>query len=190
MFKLGAKQLRTVEPSSRDLAKIKKNPLYIILDNVLDTYNVGAIFRLADAVAAAKVYLCGETLTPPNSRIKKASINTWQWVPWEYCQTAEKAALKILNSKPEILNKFQIPISKFQIIAVEQTPKSIPYDKADYRLPLAVVVGNETYGVSKEVLEMADTIVEIPMWGVNKSLNVMVSLAVVLFKIMEKPPRN
>ena len=186
MIKLGARELRTAQPTSEQIAKIKRNPIYIVLDNVLDTYNVGSIFRLADAVAAEKIFLCGETETPPNHKIKKASVNTWKWVPWEYIRTAKEAVLKIRNPKPEILNKFQIPNSKFQIIALEQHPRSIPYNKVDYQFPLAIVVGHETYGVSKEVLEIADQIVEIPMWGVNKSLNVMVSLGIVLYEIMRK----
>ena len=183
MFKLNAKQLRTTSPSEKERASIKRNPIYIVLDNVLDTYNVGSIFRLADSVAAEKIYLCGETLTPPNSRIKKASINTWQWVPWEYAETAVEA---IENLKFKIENSLKIQNSKLKIICVEQHSKSIPYTQMKLKFPLALVVGNETYGVSKEVLKMADQIVEIPMWGVNKSLNVMVSLGIVLFKIMEK----
>jgi len=99
MFKLNAHQLRTQEPDEEAIKNLKKNPIYIILDNVLDTYNVGAIFRLADAVAAEKVYLCGQTETPPNPKIKKASINTWKWVEWEYEKTAIEAVLKIQNSR-------------------------------------------------------------------------------------------
>ena len=72
MMKLNAQQLRTQEPDEKLVKSIRKNPIYIILDNVLDTYNVGAIFRLADAVAAEKVFLCGGTETPPNPKIKKA----------------------------------------------------------------------------------------------------------------------
>jgi len=153
---------------------LKRIPIYIILDNVLDTYNVGAIFRLADAVGAKKVILCGETQIPPNSRIKKASINTTEFVDWEYCGTALRA-LKELKKK----------IGGIRVIVVEQSKKAIPYTKMKVEFPVAVVVGNETYGVSKEVLEMADEIVEIPMFGVNKSLNVMVSLGIVLYEIME-----
>lgn len=146
----------------------------IILDNVLDTYNVGSIFRLADAIAAEKVILCGQTLTPPNSRIKKASINTTGWVNWSYEESASFAItkLKTLNPKPSV-------------IAVEQDKRSKPFDSVKYEFPLAVVVGNETTGVSKDVLAMADTIVELPMWGINKSLNVMVSLGIVLYEIMK-----
>ena len=175
MVKLGAQELRTTIPTKEELLKIKKNDIYIILDNVLDTYNVGAIFRLADAVAVKKVYLCGETETPPNSRIKKASINTTEWVEWEYAPTAFGA---ISNIKDQI--------SEIRIVAIEQTAKSVAYDKAEYRLPIALVVGNETYGVSKEVLEMADQIVELPMFGINKSLNVMVSLGIVLYEVIKK----
>lgn len=174
MIKLNARQLRTTKPEPEVAKSIKKNPIYIILDNVLDTYNVGSIFRLADAVAAEKVYLCGETLTPPNSRIKKASINTSAWVTWQYAETATATILNIKNQ-----------ISNIKIIAVEQDPRSKTFYEVKYEFPIAIVVGNETNGVSKEVLDIADTIVELPMWGVNKSLNVMVSLGIVLYEIMQ-----
>src|SRR3989338_3035742 len=91
MIKLGAAELRTTKSSEEEKKKIKKNPIYIILDNVMDTYNIGSIFRLADAVIAEKVILCGETETPPHTRIKKASINTTEWVSWEDSETAREA---------------------------------------------------------------------------------------------------
>ena len=174
MQKLNARQLRNTVPSPATIQTIPKNPIYIILDNVLDTYNVGSIFRLADAIAVRKVYLCGQTLTPPNSRIKKASINTWQWVHWQYAEAATG-----------VLSNLRKQIPNLQIIAVEQDKRSKPFYKARYELPLALVVGNETHGISKEILDMADSIVELPMWGVNKSLNVMVSLGFVLYEIMK-----
>jgi tRNA G18 (ribose-2'-O)-methylase SpoU len=133
------------------------------------------MFRLADAVAAEKVILCGETLTPPNSRIKKASINTTGWVDWEYAETAITAiqALKSINKT-------------LQVVAVEQDPRSKPFYVAHYTFPLAIVVGNETSGVSTEVLDTADLIVEMPMWGINTSLNVMVSCGIILYEIMKQ----
>lgn len=174
---LNAKKLRSLQSSavSRQIKTIERNDIYIVLDNVLDTYNVGAIFRLADAVAAKKVYLCGGTDIPPNPRIKKASINTTEWVEWEYSASAREAISKLKNKN-----------SKLQIVVIEQSTKSIRFDKLEYKLPICLVVGNETYGVSKEVLDMADTIVEIPLFGVNRSLNVMVSLAVVLYQVVEQ----
>lgn len=174
MIKLGAQELRTTKSSEEEKKNIKRNPVYIILDNVMDTYNIGSIFRLADAVAAEKVILCGETETPPHTRIKKASINTTEWVNWEYFPTAIEA-IKNLKSK----------IKDLTVVAVEQSTESVQYNKANYPFPIALVVGHESTGVSKEVLEICDQIVEIPMWGVNKSLNVMVSLGIVLFKVME-----
>lgn len=183
MIKLGAAKLRTTTPSKEDLAKIKKNPIYIVLDNVLDTYNVGAIFRLADAVAAAKVVLCGQTETPPDSRIKKASINTTEWVAWSYSSTAVEALQEL---RTQSFDFAQDKNSKLKIIAIEQSKGSILYDKAEYKFPMGLVVGNETTGVSKDVLEIADQIVELPMWGVNKSLNVVTSLSIVLYKVMEQ----
>ncbi|MBI2430580.1 MAG: TrmH family RNA methyltransferase [Candidatus Levybacteria bacterium] len=175
MIKLGAKELRTTKSTEEDFKKIKKHPIYIILDNVLDTYNVGAIFRLCDAVAAEKVILCGQTETPPHTRIKKASINTTEWITWSYAQTAKEA-----------IDDLRFKNKDLRIIAIEQSSKSVSYDKADYSFPIAFVVGHETEGVSKEVLDIADQIVEIPMWGVNKSLNVMVSLGIVLYEAMKQ----
>ena len=175
MIKLGAQELRTTKSSEEENKNIKRNPIYIILDNVMDTYNIGSIFRLADSVAAEKVILCGETETPPHTRIKKASINTTEWVAWQYFADA-KTAISNLKSQ----------ISNLRVIAIEQDKNSVQYDKADYSFPVALVVGHETHGVSKSALQICDQIVEIPMWGVNKSLNVVVSLGIVLFEVMEK----
>jgi len=175
MIKLNAKELRTTAVDTETAKSIKKNPITIILDNVLDTYNVGSIFRLADAVAAEKVILCGQTLTPPNSRIKKASINTTGWVAWEYAASAKEAIEELRTQNTEL-----------NIVAVEQDKRSVPFDKAGYTFPLAIIVGNETTGVSKDVLDISDLIVELPMWGINKSLNVMVSLGIVLYEITKK----
>jgi len=173
-MKLGAKELRVSEPSEADLTKIKRREIYIICDNVLDTYNIGSIFRLADAVAAKCVYLCGQSETPPNSRIAKASVGTDKWVPWQYVSTAVEAVSSI---------KYQV--SGIKIIAIEQSKKSVDFRKVDCKEPVAFVVGNETEGVSKEALALADQIVEIPMFGVNRSLNVMVSLAIVLYRTIQ-----
>ena len=170
-LRLDAKELRVSQPTKSDLAKIKRREIYIICDNVLDTYNIGSIFRLADAVAAKKIYLCGQSETPPNSRIAKAAVGTEKWVPWQYERTANDAVAKIKNQ-----------ISNIKIVAIEQSKKSIDYRKADYREPVAFVVGNETEGLSQEALKLVDQIVEIPMFGVNRSLNVMVSLAIVLYR--------
>ena len=193
-MKLGARQLRRSQPSNSDLTKIRRREIYIVCDNVLDTYNVGSIFRLADAVAAKRIYLCGQTETPPYHRISKAAVGTEKWVPWEYASTAVEAIAKV---RSQSFDGFRMTLSdnrmgqrdrfpsekrKCKVIAIEQSPKAVDFRKANYDEPIAFVVGNETDGVSKEALATVDEIVEIPMFGVNKSLNVMVSLAIVLFK--------
>ena len=172
-MKLGAKELRVSEPTEKELSKIKRRDIYIICDNVLDTYNIGSIFRLADAVGAKKVFLCGQCETPPYHRISKAAVGTEKWVPWQY-QPSAKVAIENLKFKTENL----------KVIAIEQSDRAIDYRKAEYKEPVVFVVGNETEGVSKEVLDLCDEIVEIPMFGVNKSLNVMVSLAIVLYRVV------
>lgn len=173
-MKLDAKKLRLSEHDPEVFKKIKRNPLYIIVDNVLDTYNIGSIFRLADAVAGEKIYLCGGTETPPHHRIKKASINTTEWVPWVYKKTALDA-----------INELRQKVKDIQIVSVEQNDRSIPYDEIEYKFPVAFIIGHETDGVSQEAMEASDYIAEMPMWGINISLNVMVSLGIILYKVME-----
>ena len=174
-MKLDAKQLRVSQPTRSDLKKIKRRQIYIICDNILDTYNIGSIFRLADAVAASCVYLCGSTATPPYHRIAKAAVGTEKWVPWEHVATAVEA-----------IENLKFKIKNLMIVAIEQSKKAVDYRKADFREPVAFIVGHESSGVSRQALKLADQIVEIPMFGVNKSLNVMVSLAIVLYKASEK----
>lgn len=174
MTKLNAKVLRKNGPTQKELAKIKRNPIYLILDEIWDTYNIGSLFRLADAIAAEKVYLCGNMEYPPSSRIHRAAVGTENWVPWEKVDSSIKLIEK-LRSKG------------IQIIAVEQHPKSIAYSllPSALKFPCAIIVGHETKGIDKKVLELADIIAELPMYGVNKSFNVWGSAAVVAYKILE-----
>jgi len=173
--KLNAKFLRRRRPTADQLGKIKRQPIYIILDNILDTYNIGAIFRLADAIAACQVIICGQSQTPPNIKIHRAAIGTEEWVPWQYRKTTREAI--------EVLRK---DYPKIRIFAIEQSGRSLDYRKANYSFPLALLVGNESDGIGQEILDLVDGILEIPMWGFNISLNVMISLAIVLWKAMEK----
>lgn len=204
MIKLNAKELRTTEVMPEEAKKIRRNPIYIIVDNVLDTYNIGSIFRLADAVAAEEVILCGESLTPPHTRIKKAAINTTEVVRWRYEKTAGEAIRELKRQNTELRIKLaslrqprrvlaggrsgnkELSNGGLKIVAIEQDKRSVPYAEIKWSIPVALVVGNESFGVSKEVLVLCDEIVELPMWGVNKSLNVVVSLGIVLYEVMKK----
>lgn len=179
-MKLNAKQLRVTPPTPEQLSKIKRRPIYIVLDNVLDTYNIGSIFRLADAIAAKEIILCGQTETPPNSRIHKAAVGTETWIPWRYFADAKSA---ISNLKSQIPN--------LKVVAIEQDPRAVLYNSPLHPslnlregTPIAIIVGHETVGISQAVLDMADIIVEIPMEGINKSLNVHVAASIVLYKLI------
>ncbi|HUV72343.1 MAG TPA: TrmH family RNA methyltransferase [Clostridia bacterium] len=176
MIKLNAKELRTTKADPSKVKNLPKNPIFIVLDDVLDTYNIGSIFRLADAVAAQELIITGRSETPPNSRIKKASVNTTEWVRWRYEETAAQAIKNLIR---------RFGGKNLQVVAIEQSKESIAYTEIEWKFPVALVVGNETAGVSKEALKEADAIAELPMFGVNISLNVMVSLAIVLYKVVE-----
>lgn len=203
-MKLDASQLRDYKPSQEELDKIQRKPIYIICDNILDTYNIGAIFRLADAAAVSGVYLVGGSSAPTDPltghKVHKASVGTWQWTPWKHVESITEAveAIKNVAAGPwpaEInvqkgLARQGRAATKLNIIAIEQSKKSIPYTDANYDFPVALILGHETTGVSEEGLKLADQIVEIPMFGVNKSLNVMVSLAIVLWDIIGKQNTN
>lgn len=174
-MKLDAKTLRKIKPNQENIEKIKRNPIYFVLDNIIDTYNVGSMFRLADAIACEKIYLCEKTEYPPNSRIHKAAVGTQNWVPWE----KKDSTLQTIKE----LKKTYV-----QIIAIEQDKNSLIYKDIleKVRFPCALVVGNETEGIQKKILKEADLIVELPMFGINKSFNVWGSAAVVAYKILEK----
>lgn len=171
-----AKQLRKIKPTNGEDKLIKRNPIYFILDNVLDTYNIGSVFRLGDATAVTKIYICGEISEyPPSSRIHKAAVGTEEWVGWEHHDSVVQLISKLKQEG-------------VQIIAIEQDSRSVDYRQLtvdSLRFPIALVVGHETTGVSKEVLDLADLIVELPMYGINKSINVWGSLAIVTYKIIE-----
>lgn len=158
---------------------VKKTKTYLILLDTRSIYNVGAIFRTADAVSVSKIYLVGTTPTPfdrfgrVRSDLHKAALGAELTVPWEYCADAKKLLTKLKKEGVEI-------------IVIEQSPSSIDYKK--YKLSKtkdrAVIVGTEVSGVSKEILAMSDSVLEIPMYGKKESLNVTVALGVVLFRIL------
>lgn len=196
MKKLNAKQLRASEPTKEEIEKVKRSPIYLVLDRITDTYNIGSIFRLADAIAVEKIYLCGDMEFPPNSRIHKAAVGTEAWVPWEKTDSTLETIKKLKGGRrpgPPVRRTSRFgegPLARrgVQIIAIEQDKRSTDYrlltsDKIKF--PVAIVCGNETRGLSKKVLDEADIIAELPMMGINKSFNVWGSTAVVAYKILE-----
>jgi tRNA G18 (ribose-2'-O)-methylase SpoU len=172
-MKLNSHQLRQsrVGESQKKRQLISRHPIVLVLDNILDTYNIGSFFRLADAIAAQKLYLCGPVVTPPNIKIDRASVGTWKWVPWEQ-QLSTIDCLRQLKSQG------------YHLIACEQSKNSLSYLKAKYKFPLALVLGSETDGISSEALKLADQIIEIPLFGVNISLNVLVAGSIISYDVI------
>lgn len=175
-MKLNAQQMKHLSDEEAEKLKktVKRKPIYLILEDIYDTYNVGGFFRLAEALAAEKVYLCGSTPIPPNPKIRRASMGAHKLVSWEHKKSAAEAIGELRK------------IKKMQVIAVEQSEKSVDYRKAEYGFLMAFIFGNETYGVKKETLDLADEVVEIPMYGLNRSLNAMVAAGIVMFWGCEK----
>lgn len=172
MTKLNSKQLRKSKPSKKELDKIVRSPIYFVLDEIIDTYNIGSMFRLADAIAVEKMYLCGNMEYPPNSRVHKAAVGTEKWVPWEKTGSTLETIKKLKKQG-------------VQIIVVEQSKKSISYKDLQPEFPCAIVVGNESFGIDKKILKEADVLVELPMLGINKSFNVWGTAAVISYKVLE-----
>ncbi len=175
MTKLNSHQLRASrEVESLKMAKeLPRNPLILVLDNIQDTYNIGSFFRLADALAVEKIYLCGQVITPPNIKIHRASIGTWKVVPWEN-----------VYSTPDCLK--QLKTEGYQIVGCEQTKKSITYNQANYKFPIALVAGNEQEGIGDSTLALCDIVTEIPMFGINKSLNTLVATSIIGYEIVNR----
>ncbi|MEI6494854.1 MAG: TrmH family RNA methyltransferase [bacterium] len=150
----------------------------VILDNIRSTHNVGSIFRTSDAGGVKKIYLVGYTPAPLDrfdrevASLTKASLGAEKSVEWE--QVADIGEL-IERLKKE----------NFQIVAVEQDEKSVDYKTVELKDKVAIILGNEVDGVSKETLSLCDIIAEIPMKGEKESLNVSVSAGVALFRLLD-----
>ena len=170
--KLPPRELRKRVPSPEEVTAIPRKPIVFVLDDVLDTFNVGALFRVADAVAAEKLFLCGRTPTPPNPRIHKAAVGTEHWIPWEYREN-------VLDALQEL------KAQGYKVIAVEQHPRSVLYAHLNEKPPAALIVGHESHGIAPKALERADVIVELPMLGVTRSLTVAAAAAVIAYKLLE-----
>jgi 23S rRNA (guanosine2251-2'-O)-methyltransferase len=147
---------------------------YIILEDIRSAYNVGAIFRTADASGVAKVFLAGYTPAPTDrfgrvqAEIVKTSLGASMTVPWEQVATTREAILRL-------------QADGVTVAAVELAPGSVLLKDFTEPENVAYIVGNEVEGVSKEALELADVIVELPMLGQKESLNVSVTAGVVLY---------
>jgi len=158
-----------------DFKATPKSPVVLVLDNVRSLHNVGAVFRTADAFALEHIYLCGVTGRPPHREITKTALGSTESVAWTHTPTTLEAAQ-------------QLQAAGYQLVAVEQTTDSVllPQFHPTLGRPLALVLGNEVFGVDDEVLALCEAAVEIPQLGTKHSLNVSVAAGVVLWDVLNK----
>ena len=145
---------------------------YVICDNIRSLENVGSIFRTADALGVAKIYLCGITGTPPAHKISKTALGAEKTIPFEYYKQTGRLIDKLKKDK-------------IQIVALEQDKKAISYTRFKPNFPVALIVGHEVKGVSKSVLKKCDKIIFLPMAGKKESLNVSVAFGVAGYEIIK-----
>lgn len=151
---------------------MRRFPVSVVLENIRSLYNVGSIFRTSDGALIEKLYLSGYTGYPPRKEIDKTALGSVESVPWE----------RIPNTF-EIINGLRG--AGYQIVSLEQTESSVPYNKAEYKFPLCLLVGNEVGGLSDAVASKSDLAIDIPMHGMKQSLNVSVAYGIAIYHIIE-----
>ncbi|MGB7785358.1 MAG: TrmH family RNA methyltransferase [Salinimicrobium sp.] len=152
--------------------KVKKFPLVLVLDSVTSPANVGSLFRLADAFGVEKIIICGATVDLDSNRLRRTARSTVQLVPYEI----EEDGAAVCDN-----------LSKrgFLLAALEISSKSVPVESPDYGKikRLALVVGNESSGISEKLLQKMDKQLHINMFGRNSSMNVAQAAGIALFEI-------
>ncbi len=151
-----------------------KHPVIVIMDDVRSMHNVGSAFRTCDAFAIEALYLCGYTPTPPHRDIHKTALGATETVKWQHFKTTVEAVQVAKDAG-------------YVIYSVEQAHNSIQLNSFSWsNEKIALVFGNEVTGVNDEVLVLSDGVIEIPQWGAKHSLNISVSMGVVLWELVRK----
>jgi 23S rRNA (guanosine2251-2'-O)-methyltransferase len=170
MRKLSMEELN--RKSVEEFKNSEKMPVVAVLENVRSAYNVGSVFRTADAFLLEAVYLCGYTAFPPHKEIKKTALGAENTVQWKHFKNASEALedLRTLG---------------YKIYAIEQVADSILLNAFDHPTEkIAVVFGNEVTGVEEATIKLCDGCIEIPQIGMKHSLNVSVAAGVVLWELV------
>lgn len=177
MRKLELQEINEMRISPDKISSIKRLPVHVMLDNIRSLYNVGSIFRTADAARVEKIILTGITGRPPRKEIDKTALGASETVPWEYYPSATNALKR--------MKRQGIPI-----IILEHTDSNVDYKKMDYPFPCCLVMGNEVSGIQEDILRLSDVSIEIPMYGTKHSLNVSVAFGIVIYEILNQFLRN
>jgi tRNA G18 (ribose-2'-O)-methylase SpoU len=172
------RKLKNEELDRLDVKAFKeaeKTPIQIVLDNIRSLNNIGSVFRTADAFRIEKVYLCGITAKPPHKDIRKTALGATESVAWEY----RESTLELIES----LNQ-----NGHTTIAIEQAENAAMLQEFDIETSknYVLVFGNEVKGVSQEVVNHCESVIEIPQFGTKHSLNISVSVGVVVWDFWSK----
>ena len=170
MKKLKNSELDRIDVST--FKSIKKTPLIIILDNIRSLNNIGSIFRTSDAFLIEKIYLCGITATPPNRKITKTAIGSTETVEWEYINDINDLIDNLINNEVKI----------WSVEQVKKSTKLQDLKSIDSKRKHALIFGNEIDGVSQEVINKSDGLIEINQYGTKHSLNISVAVGIVIWK--------
>lgn len=153
----------------------EKMPLVVVLDDVRSMYNVGSVFRTADAFRVEAIYLCGITAQPPHPEIHKTALGAEDTVAWRHFPTAMDA-VKALKEEG------------YTVFSIEQCEGSTPLQtvSADKASSYAVILGNEVKGVHQDVVNASDGCIEIPQFGTKHSLNVSTAAGMVIWEFAKQ----
>ena len=162
-----------IRPDLDPAIETSRLPSFALLDNIRSVWNVGSIFRTADAVGLGGLFLTGMTATPPRKDIEKTALGATLTVPWDYWQDSLAAARNIKEQG-------------VALVALEQTSRSVDWEEFQFPFPHCFVVGHEVSGVKSEILDLADHVVEIPMAGTKQSLNVAVSFGILAYQVRRR----
>ena len=160
-------------PAGAAYQEIGTLPVTVLLDNVRSMYNVGAFFRTADAASIEKLYLGGITGTPPKRAIAKTALGAEETVPWEHAWDA----LPVVRGLRE---------RGYEIAAVETSVHAVDLFDWRPRFPVCLVFGHEVDGIRREIADLCDTHVRIPMLGTKHSLNVATAGGIVIYELLRK----
>ena len=160
---------KTVEEFKRS----EKTPVIAVIENVRSAYNVGSLFRTADAFLLEGIYITGYTAQPPHKEIKKTALGAEDSVDWQYFPTAAEAII-------------QLKKNGYKVYAVEQVVNSHALQLMEFKKDdkIAVIFGNEVTGVEEETILQCDACIEIPQLGMKHSLNIATAAGVVLWEIV------
>ena len=159
--------------SVNEFKEADKNPVIVVLENIRSAYNVGSVFRTADAFLIEAIYIIGYSAKPPHKEIKKTALGAEESVEWKYFKTTAEA-IEELRSR------------KYKVYAVEQAEGSYKLHAAGFKQneKLAVVFGNEVTGVEQSTIQLTDGCIEIPQFGMKHSLNIATAAGVVLWELV------